>query len=766
MHGDQRVQSLAEDRQVKRPTAIRHAVLLMLFLLPLPALAYSETESSLAPLLRGDSEVPSADLPALQAAVDQHPQDGDNLWRLAIASFKAGQHDVAADAFRRYLALSPNQRGAHPVSDAGIGADLALALQRAGKTDAALAALREAAHLAPRDQDLQLRLADLLVDAQKAAEAEPLVKSLINPAQAKADLFNTLGRAYYGESRGTEALAAFSKAIDIDAGKAAYWKNRGTIRHRLGNSGAAETDLRQAIKLNPDDADAYYFLGQAVDSQCGMLEAQDALHRAVQLRPDVSAYQSGEGYCQARRREWPQALQSAQRAIELDPQSWFAYYVRAWAYYEQGEYAKAATDFRPAHALEPGNSEAAFWLGRSLQLSHGKMDDAIKAYRESIAINPGYLDAHVYLAEILNNSGQHEAALTELDAALKLDSKNVWAIGTKATILSKLKRYDEAIAMQQTAITLNPQSGDAYDHLAQIQRVAGKWAESEQSSMKAVALDPANVDYLVQLAQTQIHENKLDAAAAALKTAQQASKTDTSSLHEALAELAGARHDVALTLTEANRAIDLDNDNNLALALRLGALMDLGRFAEALETNRRLCAMFPDSGSLQLTLAWILVNQHDYDPAAAALDRADKLLPNDPDVQNTRGYVLLGQGKPDAAVAVFRKAISLAPDDASIRQSLGDGLRALGKLDEAEAANRQALKMAPELAGAYRGLGDIESDRKNWSQAIIDYRKAIELGVIKFDSYRGLAKALRATGQDDEAAKVEAQLAQLNKSPQ
>ncbi|MFM5961315.1 MAG: tetratricopeptide repeat protein, partial [Dolichospermum sp.] len=53
-----------------------------------------------------------------------------------------------------------------------------------------------------------------------------------------------------------EAAAAINKAIELSP-RAAFYNNRGNVRNDLGDKQGAIDDFNQAIKINPNDANAY-----------------------------------------------------------------------------------------------------------------------------------------------------------------------------------------------------------------------------------------------------------------------------------------------------------------------------------------------------------------------------------------------------------------------------------------------------------------------------------------------------------------------------
>jgi len=98
-----------------------------------------------------------------------------------------------------------------------------------------------------------------------------------------------------------------------------------------------------------------------------------------------------------------------------------------------------------------------------LALAHhqcGRLDDAIAAYRQSIALQPGSAEAHRHLGEALRETGQ----------------------------------LGEAIDEFRQAVHLRPDYAEAYCHLGHALNVQGKWEESIESFQRAIELRPSLLD--------------------------------------------------------------------------------------------------------------------------------------------------------------------------------------------------------------------------------------------------------------------------------
>ena len=123
-------------------------------------------------------------------------------------------------------------------------------------------------------------------DGRHAEAVHALESSLeIEPLQ-DATLVN-LGLVWEEIGLPVKALECYGRAIDIAPDAAAPYINMGrALDAHLGERKAAIEAMEAAIRIDPTRGDAWNVLGQLHHSQGALDEAQDALARAVQLRPE------------------------------------------------------------------------------------------------------------------------------------------------------------------------------------------------------------------------------------------------------------------------------------------------------------------------------------------------------------------------------------------------------------------------------------------------------------------------------------------------
>ena len=96
--------------------------------------------------------------------------------------------------------------------------------------------------------------------------------------------------------------------------------------------------MTQAIKRNPNDADAYYNRGEAYYEKGN--HGRSIFYEEIELDPDPIY-----------RNDYNRAIADYTKAIELNPNNADAYHIRGQAYSAKGGHARASVDFTKAKHL-------------------------------------------------------------------------------------------------------------------------------------------------------------------------------------------------------------------------------------------------------------------------------------------------------------------------------------------------------------------------------------------------------------------------------
>ncbi len=127
------------------------------------------------------------------------------------------------------------------------------------------------------------------------------------------------------------------------------------------------------------------------------------------------------------------------------------------------------------HALDVTKNNYVMYnnYGESLRRK-GRLDEAIENIRQALALNPGWIDAHEKLANILQEKGLYAEAAAEYELVLQANPDKIRARSGYALALLKLKQYDMAFEQFNIVLTADPSQVSALNNLYEAGVESGK----------------------------------------------------------------------------------------------------------------------------------------------------------------------------------------------------------------------------------------------------------------------------------------------------
>lgn len=132
-----------------------------------------------------------------------------------------------------------------------------------------------------------------------------------------AERLKNQGRDHLQRGDFHRAIEASSEAIRINPEFADAYYNRGLAYHNLGQYQKAIEDLSEASRLNPQDADAYLTRGFAYFYRNEAQRAVDDFNEAIELNSQYAEAYAGRAMANTSLMKDDLAEADAQRAIEL-----------------------------------------------------------------------------------------------------------------------------------------------------------------------------------------------------------------------------------------------------------------------------------------------------------------------------------------------------------------------------------------------------------------------------------------------------------------
>ena len=239
------------------------------------------------------------------------------------------------------------------------------------------------------------------------------------------EVYNNLAvvQARRGKNTASQLL---EKAIEADPKDPDYRFNLALEAYRHGDLGEATRQLRETLALQPTDVDARLLLEHVTART--MLPAARLPQERVKREYNETSF-----------RQLAFLLRSAaeERMSDADPQTHAAFHVQhGRQLLDEGFAGEAVQDFREAVTLDPGSAEAHAGLAATL-MAGNDLAGARREVNDSLKLKPN-LAAYLLLARIDLREGHLQAAATDVEFALVLDTQSAEALALKKEIAGRL----------------------------------------------------------------------------------------------------------------------------------------------------------------------------------------------------------------------------------------------------------------------------------------------------------------------------------------
>jgi len=231
----------------------------------------------------------------------------------------------------------------------------------------------------------------------------------------------------------------FERAIKLDPGFAGAWAGLATAHVHLFSWRGREPDLDNARK---------------------------ASSRALELAPELAEAHVAAGQGLSMDQRYADAAAEFERAIELDPALFDAYYYYARSCFKAGDLEKALQLFRQAQSVRPEDYQSCALMSLVLR-QLGRRDEARGADQIAFAsvtrhldLNPDDARAYSLGAGVLGRLGDVERAKQWSEQALSLASDDDAVIYNAACALAVLGEIDRALDALELAIDAGLTGGD------------------------------------------------------------------------------------------------------------------------------------------------------------------------------------------------------------------------------------------------------------------------------------------------------------------
>lgn len=426
----------------------------------------------------------------------------------------------------------------------------------------------------------------------------------------------------------------------------ASWRRSCLARHRRVDAVRRIELLREAIHLDPDYAEAWSQLADAVERVGDRRAALEILQQAAGRFPQNSSIRQRYGVALSLAGQHKDAVAEVQAALDADPDGTVLFHA--------GLFAEAGGDGETAAVL----------------------------YER--AVERGCVQATLYqkLGGLRANAGRHEEAIELWDRARQLDTSMGFLLASIGLALHHLGRDAEAGPLFEQALVEAAHAFSTHANHAVYLQDLGRHADAVAACDRALQLRPDAASVLNHRGISRMMVGDLDGARADFEAALQVLPTG---------ELA--------TYVRANLARLEQGELRRTEAVRLlkegAALVQREQGERAVPLLLESLDLVPELPESWIFLALAYRDGRMWDGVADSFAHALRLRPGDAEVLSERALALLALERTGEALEHARLAAQLAPEDAAIHCNLGLVQMEAGDLDGARDSIARAATLDP-----------------------------------------------------------------------
>lgn len=338
------------------------------------------------------------------------------------------------------------------------------------------------------------------LSAGRPAEAEPLLRRLLQQDPAHPDALAALGQLAAQRRRWPEAQAWFERSLQAKPAQPRVWFACAQVREVQGRPAEAVQAFAEAAQRQPDWAAPRYQLARLLRELGQPAEALAQAQAALALAPaDVDTLQL-LAMLQEESGQLPAAEVTLGQALQRAPQRAALHHNLAVVLHRQGRHAAALAAHQQARALGLDAADAHYNFGNTLR-ALGRADEALAAYRRALAAAPQHALALYDLARLRWTQGH-----ADFDAELLAAQQSAPALDTapalRGLLLLKAERGDQALQAFSEAARRRPGHAPHLDGQGQALSLLGRHDEARELHLQALALAPADATLLCNAARS------------------------------------------------------------------------------------------------------------------------------------------------------------------------------------------------------------------------------------------------------------------------
>ena len=261
----------------------------------------------------------------------------------------------------------------------------------------------------PKDKielfNLMTTARDVSQEENGTEEAIAMLRKVVEEDPNVIDGWFMLGTQYFKAGKYPEAIAQYSRALQLKPDYDLALINMANVYRRMGNDDAALAGYERYIKVDPQNAFVRYQIGEIYLDQGNLERAEPEFLEALKIDPKLASALVARGAIAFQRGQVPEAEKRFKDALALKADVRLAHFNLALIAEARGDDNAADAEYRTEIDKHPTAYKAIFNLGR-LKARQGLPAAAIELYKKAVEANPEFAEGYFYLAKALLDEGK------------------------------------------------------------------------------------------------------------------------------------------------------------------------------------------------------------------------------------------------------------------------------------------------------------------------------------------------------------------------
>jgi tetratricopeptide (TPR) repeat protein len=311
------------------------------------------------------------------------------------------------------------------------------------------------------------------------------------------DIYYNLARVYSVMRELEKSIEALGKAFVYESFSLAWMAKDDDLENLRATAWWREFEAElvdkliqiftEAIKRDPQDADAYNARGVTYSGQGEFDRAIDDFTWVIRLRPDDAEAYNMRAMSYSDKEDFDRAIEDFTQIIRLRPNDANAYLMRAMSYWDKKEFNRAIEDLTNAIGIDPDFADA-YHVRGMVYSDKGEVDRAMEDMTKAVQLASSSYMSKVRI-EMYRQKGEFDRALDIVNLAIQVDTSDAHLYYIRGAIYYHKKEYGKAVEDYTKVIRLDPNlKREGYNDRGIVYDIMGEYDKAIEDFARSISL--------------------------------------------------------------------------------------------------------------------------------------------------------------------------------------------------------------------------------------------------------------------------------------